>query len=510
MTTKVVTVIKYLGIFIVLVFSTISCEKDIESIGVSLIDNNIFTSKKTAYEVLTSTQNIERVPTNGAGQYLLGVYADNEFGSLKASIVTQLNVPVIGTNYTYGTNAGIDSVIVSIPYQVTKKDKLTDGKPQFSIDSIIGDTNTEFKLNVYELNTFLNTLDPNDPTKFAIYYSDKQFQKGPTPLYSGNFKVNPNDTVSYIKRYLADGITVYKKDTIKNTDKSPSIKLPLNETLIKQLFIDNASSSNFASTESFQSYFRGLYIEASVLNSEKSHLLSLNISNAKMTIYYSNNADETADEDLNGNGTKGEQNVRVKRSYDFLFGTIKANVFERNYSNSKQSGAERLYVQGAAGSLATIDLFNGVDLTAIQNANRLITEANLTFYVDQNASSAIVPEQLILFNYDEKVHILDVMTEGLSKVSGKLVKDADGKPYKYVFKITDYISELLKSKDPINLVRLGLKVYNPSDLPVDVTDTKVKENSWTPKGVVLFGHHASAGDKKLKLEVLYSEINIKN
>ena len=507
MAIKVVNALKYLGLFSIVFFTIISCEKEIETIGVNLVDNNNFSTNKNTSEVITTNEDILRVPASGVAQYLLGVYSDNEFGTLKGSIVSQLTLPSTGNTYNYGTNYGIDSVLMVIPYQSTKEtEKYADGKPKFSIDSVIGDTNVAFQLGIYELKTFLNTLDPNDPSKPAIYYSDKEFQKGDTPFYSGNFKINPNDTVSYIKRYMPNGITSYKKDTIKATDKSPSIKIPLNENLIKQIFVDNAAGAEFQSLDNFQHYFRGFYIEAEALTSNNSHLISLDLTNAKMIIYYSKDENEGATVDLNGNKINGEQGVRTKHNFEFAFGGIKSNVLKRDLA-PHQSGENRLYVQGAAGSIATIKLFNNENLVDLQDNNWLINDANLIFYVDQNAASNIAPEQLFIYNYTENSQIVDVMTEGIDATGGKLERDDAGKPYRYVFKITDYMSRLLKTDDPLDLVEIGLKVYNPSDTPSAITDVKTREYSWTPKGVVLYGNNLSFGDKRVKLEISYSKIN---
>ncbi|UMB59450.1 DUF4270 domain-containing protein [Lutibacter sp. A80] len=511
MTTKVVSTFKYLGILSLVFFSLTSCEKEIDSIGVDLIDNGTFDTNKLTSEVITTNENIDRIPSNLLSQYLLGVYADEEFGKLKASIVTQLTLPTYGTTYAsgYGDDVAIDSVLINIPYQATRTDNYSDGRPQFTLDSVFGNEEIPFKLDIFELKTFLNSLDPEDPSKQAIYYSDKEFQKADIPLFSGDFKVNPSDTVTYIKRYLNDGVTVYDTDTIKNDDLSPSINLPLDKTLIHQLFVENASGSEFLDSDSFNHYFRGLYIEASELLSEKSHLLSLNMSAAKMVIYYSKTQDETDEQDLNENGTKGEDGVRTKHTYNFTFGSLKSNILERDYTNSKLSGDDRIYVQGAAGSLATVDLFTNENLTELRANNWLITDATLTFYVDQNASSNIAPEQLLIYNYDENTHILDMITEGAAAVDGTLERDDDGNPYKYEFKITDYISEILNSDDDeaLDLAKLGIKVYNSSDLLTSITDLTIKDYSWTPKGVVLYNHNESAGDKKAKLEITYTEIN---
>ncbi|MDO9037361.1 MAG: DUF4270 domain-containing protein [Lutibacter sp.] len=510
MAIKVVNALKFLGLFSIVFFTIISCENEIESIGVNLVNNNNFSTDKQITDVTAANKNIAKVPASGVSQYLLGVYSDNEFGTLKASIVSQLNLPVIGDAYDYGTNYGIDSVLMIIPYQATKSaEKYTDGKPKFSIDSVFGDANIEFKLGIYELKTYLNTLDPVDPSKPAIYYSDKEFQKGDTPFYSGNFKVNPDDTVAYVKRYMPNGITSYDIDTIKQTDLSPSIKIPLNENLIKQIFVDNAAGAEFQSLDNFQRYFRGFYIEAEALTSNNSHLVSLDMANAKTVIYYSKDEDEDATVDLNGNKINGELGVRTKHNFEFAFGTIKSNVLKRDDTAPHQSGEDRLYVQGAAGSIATIDLFKNEDINDLQKNNWLINDASLIFYVDQNAASNIAPEQLFIYNYEDNEQITDVMTEGLFAVGGLLEKDADGKPYRYVFKITDYISNLLSVNAPTDLEKktIGIKVYNPSDTPLAIDDVKIREYSWTPKGVVLYGQDPSFGDKRVKLEISYTKIN---
>jgi len=509
MTTKVVTILKYVGLFAFVFFTIISCEKEIEGIGVGIIDNGKFITGSFKSEVNTSNENIDKVPANRINQYFLGVYADNEFGSLKGSVVSQILLPAVGANYDYGTNAAIDSVIVFIPYQSTKQEDATDGKPVFEIDSVMGNSEVQFKLGIYELETFLNTLDPEDPSKDMVYYSDKVFEKSSTPFYSENFKINENDTVAYIKRYMPDGITVYDTDTIKTTTASPSIKLPLNEAMIQQIFIDNASGPEFESIDAFTRYFRGFYIEATELATNKSHLISLNMVTPRMSIYYSNDQDEATDVDLNGNGVTGEQGVRIKKTYDFVFGTNKSNFLERDYTISKESGLDRLYVQGAAGSIATLDLFSNLteeELDEIRSKERLITDASLTFYIDQDASSDIIPEQLFIYNFEENLQIIDVVSNGISGIDGSLKRDDDGNPYKYVFNISGHFSRLLDATDPKDLVTLGIKVYNPTDAPQALTDTTIKDFSWIAQGVVLFDQSESAGEKKVQLDIKYSEI----
>lgn len=508
---KVRNYFAYLGLASVLALSTISCEKDLDNIGVDLINNDKFDHQKITSNIQSVSQSIESVKATGLGQYLFGIYKDTEMGSLNGSIISQLSISSTGDLYTYGDNMTIDEVILTLPYQATKStEDYADGKPKYSIDSVFGNSDQSFKINVYELGTFLNTLDPTDPSKNATYLSNKEYIKG-TNLYSESFKVNPNDTVAYVERHLLDG-TVYDTDTVKTTTATPSIKLRLKKSVIKSIFVDNSNGIDFSSLESFRKGFRGLYIEPESENNDQTHLISLLLNAANMKIYFSNDVvkDEAADEDLNGNGVDGESNVTVRTKNEFTFSLsgIKTNKIEHDYAVSKSSGNDRIYVQGAAGSEAVIELFIDADIEELRAQNLLITEASLILHIDQDADTELIPEQLFIYNYSKNEHIRDIFTEGIAVVGGILLKDDEGNSlHKYKFSITDYIAEILTSDEDFDSLKLGIKVYNgPSEIPT-ATDITLKNKSWTPKGVVLFNESEAHGDKKLKLDIYYSKLN---
>ncbi|MDV7186673.1 DUF4270 family protein [Lutibacter sp. TH_r2] len=528
MTTKVVKKLKYALSLLFIASAIISCEKDIEDIGVSLIDNNLFDYSSTFSNVIVANENIEKTESyidtrtsNKIVRHLLGVYNDTEFGQLKASIAAQITIPNTGDYYVnlfqnsiddLESNTIIDSVLITIPY-TTQFDSIleVDGGSDeliYNSDIITGNKTDKFKLEVFELGTFFNSLDPNDPSQPAVYQTNKVYQKE-TLLFSDNFQLNENDTIFEIKRYLSDGVTVYETqviDSVTKNDSSRFLKIPLDKELIKSIFIDNAeNTTNFDSFENFSRYFRGFYFEATPINNN-SHLISLNLENAKMSIYYSYDEKEAEGEDLDGDETTGESLVRTKHVSDFTFTSFATNVYERDYTNSKASGTDKIYIQGASGEEATVELFTDNDLANFQEQNLLITEANLTFYVDQSADNNIVPSKLLIYNYDDKEHIIDMYTEGSDLVGGNLEYDDNGEPLKYVFRITDYVSELLKDSE-YEQIKFGIKVYNTStDTPSSYGEI-VKDYSWSPKGVVLYGSDESAGDNRVKLEIKYTELN---
>lgn len=508
--------IKAISVLFLLVSSVVSCEKELENIGTNLVDENKFNSNKEAVNVVSYSQNIERNRANALGQYLLGIYNDADFGKINGSVVAQLGLPS-ELSVGFGKNPHIEMVVLDIPYHATRNGNKTvtvGGKevkvPNFKLDSIFGNKDVEYQINVFELGTFLNTLDPSNPSQNLVYYTNKDYNKLNPALYSGNFKPNENDTVLYIDRLkpiVAGGFEVYTKDTIKRTDKKPSIKLALDPVKMKQLFVDKTGAVEFTTQENFSKYFRGLFIESLALSNPNASLMSLNMTDAKVTIYYSNDVETTTN-----NVTT---TTRTKQSMVFPLSGIIANKINRDYSGSNAqpyfanqnttSGENRLYVQGAAGSIAIVKLDENIK--NLRANNWLINDASLLMYIDKNASSKNYPERLYMYNYDSNEQIKDVFSEGHVVFSGFLEKDKDSLPYRYRFRITDYISDILKKNNTDDLFKFGVKVFNPSDLPQTATDTKLRDFSWSPKGVVLHGNQSSDVEKRIRLEINYTKIN---
>lgn len=480
-----------------------SCQKEIENIGVDLINEDKISDVSLSKKLQANTQKVENVlASGGLGQYLLGVYSKDDFGTLQTDLVSQVKLPAYGDKYTYGKTPIIDSVLITIPYQSTTKGKQSDGKPKYQLDSVFGNKQQEFKINVHRLKTFLNTLDPENPAKAMIYKSNKNFDKEETTLYSGAFKANANDTIAYIKRYDADK-KLYRTDTLKEDKSKPFMSIPLNKTQIQKKLVDVASSGNFASQNDFNHYFKGLYIASEIMNSNNSHIVSLDFKGAKMRIFYSNLVDESDSQDLNKNGVKGEKDVRVPKSYSFNLEGIKSNVYRR--SNYNLEDTKRLYVQGAAGAIVLTDPFSNLDIEEMRKTPKLITQANLVFYVDQDKSSSDVPKQLFIYNYDKSEKIVDLLyTNKTSSIGGNLEKTDDGKPYRYVFRITRHIAELLKNTKE-NSPKLAIKTFNVTDISNKESKSVLNYN-WNPKGVVLHGVDSEIENKRPTFEINYSKL----
>ena len=550
---KFVIFAKYLGVVSGVLIAVISCEKDFKNVGVDLVDNNVFSTDSYVSEVIAYSKNVEANKTNSLSYHLLGTAENGDFKKLNASIVSQLTLPI--ANPDFGEHAVIDSIILNIPFDATLlgNQEVPDPEdpnenisvPEFEIDSLWqSDNDPSFVLKVHELGTFLHNIDPLNPTKIKEYFSeidDNPFDKV-LELYSGIVTPNVNDTVSIIKRYKFTDDTFtetefHTYDTIKNPSSKPSLKIPLDKQDFTT-FQTLASSAEFSSNTDFQHYFKGLYLEALESGTGNS-LFAFNISTASMTIYYTETflQDEGDDIDLNGNGITGEQNILMTTSSSFIYSLsgVSVNLFDRDEAGSLVEnyietpnmtiGEDKIFVQGAAGIDAIIQLFgedantNDIpdELETLRLNNWLINDAQLSVYIDPENTSDPVPNHLYLYNIEnenenengliDNIQTYDAIIQGPTTVGGILERDADDNPYRYVFHITDYISEIIKTDSEAIIRNFGIKTFDVNDTPLSPIDTIMRKYNNSHKGVVLTGNVPITEENRIKLKIFYTEKN---
>jgi len=521
-----IAIFRNIGVGLIFLFGIVSCEKDLEDIAVDLTGQRPFDVGDSIFEVVAYNRNIDssRVDNNNPEKdvlYLLGVNTNGTFGTLKSDLISQVLLPNL--------------VVLDIPYFSTRDgdqnakdpdtglpifDEAGDTLmvPNFTLDSIYGNTDLAYKISVFELGTFLNSLDPDDPTQSKSYYSDKEFVKNDW-LHESDFTPNRNDTVLYVERkYLDDDPnTVDDVDTIKSTSSAPSMKFDLDQQFFRERFVDHNNPFDFENNANFTRYFRGLYIDAEGFEGS---LMNLFVANATMTIYYTDDqfGTELEGQDLNNNGITGEGavTVRTKQSQIYTFTGVRTGRYDRSYAGSrveevlfnpdKVNGESTVYVQGAAGSEVIIDVLDEETIDFLKQQNLLINEANLVFYLDGDQD--VVPDRLFLYKYDFHSLVDDFYNIGFGEdvFGGELLYDDAGKPEKYKFRITNYITKVIKGDEPIALSKLALKNYVSTDLPDGARlDTIVQNWNWIPKGVVLHGNMPADNDKRIKLEIFYSK-----
>tara|TARA_Y100000034_G_scaffold105927_1_gene134207 strand:+ start:568857 stop:570425 length:1569 start_codon:yes stop_codon:yes gene_type:complete len=516
------TIKKLRGVFVIIFsfFLIISCEQEFTDLGSGVVSNNRFETNAELVDIVIENSPLSRIQsdniTRELGQYLLGIYNSADYEKLEASIVSQLQVNTlfqvvpdsVRTNPDVIVETTIDTVFIKLPYQVVVENN--SGTLDVDLDSIIGDITKPFTLNVYETDTYFNRLNPQDPTKLNEFFSDFNYIKTGTELNAQQdfqFMPNKNDTIVVVKRRTSSG-GLYQTDTVSyniqgvNMVKVPTTIIPLDENKIKQLFLDKIGQSEFSSQDAFNDYFRGIILEAT---GNEGSLISFNFNNTStaqqpsIDIFFTNtylNASDLSPRDT------------IDRFYTMPLGGIRTNKFvmqDKTYPNN-----DEIKVQGTAGSEAKITLFDQTKLAELRGRDWLVNDAELTLYINQSADTTNVPFRLYLYKSDGDLtnpsfsQIEDSYTEAsFGGIRGQLVRDENGNKEKYVFKLTDYVSELIHGDSNFNAT-LKLKTFNVTDAPVSEFDTIFNNYSWNPRAVTLFNHSANNGARKATFKISYS------
>ena len=252
--------------------------------------------------------------------------------------------------------------------------------------------------------------------------------------------------------------------------------------------------------------------------------------------------DDLTDEDvldINSDGINDETVAVNSNTIVLNFNGNRVNIFDNTGLNSSilseidnansVDGDEKLYLKGGEGSIAVIDLFGGVDSPDFLEFKShqdewIINEANLIFYEDETITEEDHKnDRLFLYDLNNNSPVIDFFkdipstSDPLNSIIshlGKRYTDTQGNN-KFKIKITEHISNILL-KDSTN-TKLGLTLtsnvnsFDNSDIIGDNETDNVKElptgTVLSPKGTVLHGNNTSLTNKKVKLEIYYTEPN---
>jgi hypothetical protein len=503
---------------VAVVFSVLACENDFETIGSGVIGEPGFDADLyDEAEINARTVNPGPVQTNNLQLNLLGVYNDQLFGTQEASILS--SIILTAPDPDFGTEPVLDSVVMSIPY--FSREVVEDEQTSYKLDSIYG--SGPFKLSVIESKFYLNNLDPDtDFQQAQKYYSNMEpriLNNLGTLLYENdNFIPSSEPVTEYIPGETGDGDTL---------NLGPALRVKLDKEFFQSKILEKGGSQELMNFNNFRDYFRGVYLKADAVDNNGSMmLLNLQEVNAGISLYYRTKVPAGEDEDEDGDGLK-----EIRRSYKLNFGNSRVNTFNQMMPNFGDD--DRLFLKGGEGSMAVIELFAGPDsdgdgvsdeLEYLRENNWLINEANLTFHVDRNYMAGIrEPERIFIYDLNTNRVLLDYVFDSQGQMNnpsstsnnghlGPLKRTEDGEGISYKVRITGHINEILNN-DASN-PKLGLVVSHNVNLvsmsavlPQEGQEVKqVPVGSIiTPLGTVMYGPDAEDEEKRLKLNIYYSE-----
>lgn len=530
------------------VLAFIACEEDLGEVGTGIVGEvNFDTEMVDDLNVVAYSMNYPLgVQTNGAPVGVLGVYNDPVYGKTTASYLSQ--VALSRTNPDFGDNTVLDSVIFTMPHFSRQVEVDEDGNNTFELDSIFGNSGG-ITLSVYRSNFFLNDLDPD--TNFEdpeIYFSNDvpNFQgvQGDLLFQVTDFVPQPDEIILTEVTFDEDGNPVLddEGEVVKEFSEriSPALRLPLNLDYWNENIIEREGDDVLLNINTFNDYFRGLYLQAEDTDSN-GNLFLFDFNQANITLYYSfEGDDDSGDPGEPSNDGFGEISLNFSGvsviDYQNEFNPTIVDAIE---NSNTDDGEDNLYLKGGDGSIAIIELF-GPDFDGDEVADQLevlrtcddiiINEANLTFYVDQDdlgtGGGALEPERLFVVDFDNNSLLIDNLIDNTAGINGpintrtnhlgRLVREEEGNEsslgQSYRIRITQHINNIIKN-DSTN-VRLALAVSQN----VNVDNTAIIGGTGgiedaqrtpissviSPEGTILHGNLSADEAKKLKLRIFYT------
>ena len=538
----------YLVLCLTLIFAQ-ACEKDFTSLDSDVINSNNainFETNSIEYPIVTHSKIVDPVQSNNLPSFLLGYNNHAIYGESTSSFVGQM----VPDQYSpdFGDNVVLDSVILTIPYfsrgiETSDEDDIT-----YELDSVYG--GSPIKLSIYRNNFFLRSFDPygefDDSQKYYSNGSLSDLESISQGQLEGELLFEINDFVA-----SANQINLTELDTLDvpfvSQKIAPALRFRLdtpNDNYWQNLIFENEDDPVLLSENNFKEFFRGLYIKVEGINSEGSMmLLNLASTNTSLTIHYTSDTPITDETD-----TSNEDDITsYQNDYVINFSGVLLNIFDNNFSvdvsNSDEvNGDENIYLKGGEGYIGVIDLFNGTvenemgdqvdafdhfksffydDIS--DSSLKLINEAYIEFYVNQDLNLENEPDRIFVYNYEQNMSLIDYFIDqsvSSTTINAKINHlqplqrvddDPEGQGIKYKIRITEHLNNIIL-QDSTN-ARLGLGIINDiaatsffSILNDDDEDLQLASGTiLSHKGTVLHGNQSQQEDKRPKIKIYYTE-----
>lgn len=572
---KTIKALKLPSILFFMIISFIACDKDFSIIESDVLgkENSNFTTNSNTLSVKAYNKKLDSLQINGLASNLLGVFNDPAYGQTKTSIITQVSTSNFSPDF--GDNAVIDSVILKIPYYTTLTGETDDeSNVKYSIDSLYGDGS--IKLSIYQNNYFLRDFNPSgDFTDAQNYFSRSDFEANGTDNFAitetavinfDNFKgslieenldFKPEEGNFYLETYSdEDTDNDGNLDIETRISEAPSFRIKFTDTdFWKVLIIDKEGDAVLSNNSNFQNYFRGLYFKAENTTDDGAmFMLNIGSVDASIIIYYTS---ETTTTDDAGISTTTES----QSTYNMSFSGNILNTFINDYNlvplenGDETLGDETLYLKGAQGSMAVVDLFeNEAALKSFKDEYRvtnilggyervngtgdfilkqLINEAQLIVYEDEimqtfpkdiNDNDYSTFDRIYAFDIKNNIPTIDYIVDPTENSQeafsskfislGQRLKDDNGNA-KFKIRLTEHLNNILLKDSTNNKIGLVLSTnvnYTNNAEILKSTDNVTSipaATLLTPRGTVLYGTNITGVNesKKMRLEVFYTKPN---
>jgi len=518
-------------LFALFVILFASCDNDANEVGTNIVGDDNFTIDQHTYEVAATNQMFGPVDSGNLDINSLGVYDNGVMGKTTANFAAELLLSSTNPTIDLERFISITDVTLSVPYYSTYLSTDAEGKSVYRLDSISGDPLSKLKLKIYRSRKYLSNSDPDA----KLYNNDNELFKNAVTdadlLYDSNSEPNGGQFTFSPKGQTEETLDEDTGDTT-TTDVTPRMKILLDKEKFKQYIFSPEAQSQLINNGVFKEYFRGLYFNVELVDPSKSVMGMLNFKGGKVVIRYTEKDGSVPPKTLN-------------KSMSLTMTGNMINLLDRTGEAPVANPEQKLILNGGQGSMAIINLFpDDATLTELKTNRRLINDASLTFYVDNESigSTAKEPERIYLYDLNTGSPILDYYSDQTTNVTyaafnktvyGGILEKTTGenkRGIKYKIRLTNHLISLLDSENPAHNARLGLVVTEN----INTVTGKALKNTITlspiagedrdleikavpqmmvaqPFGTILWGSNVPANSpdyaKRVKLEVIYTKPN---
>lgn len=426
---------------------TFSCTKKPERIGENLQPdkNNIQLFYTDTISIVAYSVPEDSIRTDSPANILFGSMKDPVFGTTTASFYTQFRLSTNGHNF--GTNPQLDSLVLQLAYS-----------------GHYGDTTAMQTMRVYELEENINAD--------SAYYSSRVLSVGETDFAGYGFVPLPQTPYPFDEDTLA-----------------PLIRVPLtaNSTALGEKIL-SALESDLDSTDNFKAFFKGLYITADpVATGGAISYLNLQSNLSRLTIYYSNDSDDSLRYDFFMTSSEArfnryDHNEFQDASPDFINQVVQGDTL---------AGQQKLYVQAMSGVKTKIIFPNITKMKHPSGYKMIINEAKLIMYASDLAENYEAPSQmaLVINDANQAYKVLPDQLESETYFGGKYKSSIKG----YQYRITRHIQSMVLADENTENYGLYFLVYGASS----------KADRWVFNGTTPLADTL----KPMKLQLIYSIVN---
>lgn len=531
-------------IIILISIIIVSCEKDFASFDSQVInsENAInFSTNSIEYSLTNRSMKVNPVQTNNLPSFLIGTYNHPQFGRSNSSFVGQM-VPS-EYNHDFGENVVLDSVVLTIPYFSRGIETSEEGDTTYEIDSVYG--SNPIKISIFRNNFFFRTFDPFSGFDSAQSYFSNGSLSLEELINSGQLE---GDLLFEIDNFIpsSDQINLTQIDSTGNSyiaqRLAPALRFKLNnpnENFWETNFFENEGKQVLTNEPNFKEFFRGLYIKVENDSDGSIMLLNLASSNTKLVIHYTSDNTNIGDNDT---GTNDEIETN-QHEYVMNFSGNLVNLFENETLldvnlMDQTNGNENIYLRGGEGIITNLNLFDGEisddngDIISeydhfksffydeiTDQPKKIINEAYIEFFVNQNFFNNDEPERIYIYNYEKNTALIDYfLDQSISSltVNAKinhlepLMRDSvdENRGIKYKIRVTEHLNNLILRDSTNATLALGVISDVASVQNFKILNTSKKLASGvilSPKGTILHGNLSPETDKRPKIKIYYTE-----